>query len=154
MEITDLATCFPQSIINQFSFSKVGLVFYVCLKTKTWYLAGCLRQYLIAWPWTVCSHQSQLSFINSFLSINKQPIAVDEKNAWSRQNKSNLSLSCDFQLLGCCSYLLFPPLEPESLFVATGKAQGEKNAITIHRWSVRQPLRKNTADKINSLWCP
>lgn len=89
------------------------------------------------------------------ISFHKQTAYCSwRKECLIQAKKSNLSLSCDFQLLGCCSYLLFPPLEPESLFVATGKAQGEKNAITIHRWSVRQPLRKNTADKINSLWCP
>lgn len=98
-----------QSIINQFSFSTMGLVFCVSLKTKTCCLAGCPRQHLTAWPRTTCCRRLWSSFHKLVYFINKQFIAVNEKNAWARQNESNFSLSHKFWLLGCCSYLLFSP---------------------------------------------
>lgn len=67
-----------------------------------------------------------VKFVHLFISINKLSLAVNKMHAWSRQNKSHLDLSRDFWLRGCCSYLLFSPLQTEPLLVTTGKAWGER----------------------------
>lgn len=103
-----------QSIINQFSFSKVGLVFCASLKTKACCLAVCLRQYLTHIPAMISVYNmltlDLVKFYNLTYFCQRTAFLVNEGNAWSRQNQCALGLLHDFCLLGCCSYLALFPL--------------------------------------------
>lgn len=96
-----------QSIINQFSFSKVGLVFCASLKTKACCLAVCLRPHLTHILATDGVYNMLTSDLVQFYKLTyfcQQTIYLaNEGNARSRQHQCALGLLHDFCLLGCCS---------------------------------------------------
>lgn len=96
-----------QSIINQFSFSKVGLVFCANLKTKACCLAVCLRLHLTHILATDGVYNMLTSDLVQFYNLTyfcQQTIYLaNEGNARSRQHQCALGLLHDFCLLGCCS---------------------------------------------------
>lgn len=96
-----------QSIINQFSFSKVGLVFCASLKTKAGCLAVCLRLHFTHILATDGVYNMLTSDLVQFYKLTyfcQQTIYLaNEGNARSRQHQCALGLLHDFCLLGCCS---------------------------------------------------